>query len=327
MQARAYWTVRPGHGELRNTPVPDPGPGEALVRTRCSGVSRGTETLVHTGGVPAAVRTLMRAPYQAGDLPGPVKYGYLSVGVVERGPDPWPGRRVFCLHPHQDRYVVPLDALFPIPDAVPDERAVLAGAVETGVNALWDAGPRYGDRVAVIGAGMIGGAIAALLRRFPLARLDLVDVDPATSELADRLGVPFSSPPAVLRSAGGGCDLVFHCSGSADGLDLGLSLLGDEGTLWELSWYGERRPPVSLGAAFHARRLAIRASQVGAVSAARRARRTAADRLGAALDALADPAFEALLGERYAFTDLPQVMRDLAAGSLPRGCPVITYES
>ena len=170
MQARAYWTTAAGRGELRQERLAEPGPHDALVRAVCSGISRGTETLVHRGGVPADVRALMRAPFQEGELPGPVKYGYLSVGVVEAGPPELIGRRVFCLHPHQDRYVVPASALVPIPDDVPDERALLAGAVETAINALWDAGPRYQDRVAVIGAGVIGGALAALARRFPLQR-------------------------------------------------------------------------------------------------------------------------------------------------------------
>lgn len=322
MLARAYWTTEPGRGELRVADLPDPGPDGVLVRAVCSGISRGTETLVHAGGVPAGVRELMRAPYQEGDLPGPVKYGYLSVGVVEQGPAGWAGRRVFCLYPHQDRFVVPVGAVVPIPDDVPDERAVLAGAVETAVNALWDAGPRYADRIAVVGGGMIGGAIAALCRRFPLARLELVDIDPARAGLAAALGVAFATPSDAAR----GCDLVFHASASAGGLAGALDLLGDEGTCWELSWYGDAAPTVPLGGAFHARRLSIRASQVGAVSASRRARRSTRDRLEAALTALADPAFDALLGGTHRFEDLPGVMLDLAAGRLPPGCQVIRYD-
>lgn len=323
MQARAYWTTAAGRGELRQERLAEPGPHDALVRAVCSGISRGTETLVHRGGVPADVRALMRAPFQEGELPGPVKYGYLSVGVVEAGPPELIGRRVFCLHPHQDRYVVPASALVPIPDDVPDERALLAGAVETAINALWDAGPRYQDRVAVIGAGMIGGALAALARRFPLQRLQLIDIDPAQAEVAAALGVPFASPQA----AAGECDLVLHCSASADGLALALNLLGDEGTCWELSWYGDQPPVVPLGGAFHARRLAIRSSQVGVVSAERRARRTTTQRMTAALEALTDPAFDALLGPRHDFDALPDVLADLAAGRQPPGCHVICYPS
>ena len=298
-----------------------PAAGEALVRAVRSGVSRGTESLVHRGLVPEAVRDLMRAPFQVGDLPGPVKYGYLSVGVVEDGPAPLRGRRVFCLHPHQDRYVVPAAALSVVPDEVPSDRAVLAGPVETAVNALWDAAPRFGDRVAVVGAGMIGASVAALLRRFPLDRLQLVDPDPQRTALAAALGVDLVTPGA----ASDGCDVVFHCSASESGLARSLELLGEEGEVVELSWYGQDDPRVPLGAEFHARRLTIRASQVGVVSASRRARRTLSERRATALAALRDPAFDALLTGPVRFADLPSAMDAVASGAIPAICHVVTY--
>jgi NADPH:quinone reductase-like Zn-dependent oxidoreductase len=318
--ATAYWSVAPGRGELRPEPLAAPGPGEALVRARHSGISRGTELLVHRGGVPAAVADRMRAPFQAGELPGPVKYGYLSVGEVEAGPPEWVGRTVFCLYPHQDRYVVPVSALTVVPDGVPAARAVLAGTVETAVNALWDAAPRLGDRVAVIGAGMVGACVAALLRTFPLGRLQLVDVDEERRGVAEHLGVGFAGPDEAL----GDCDVVVHCSATGAGLQRGLELLGDEGELIELSWYGDRPVTVDLGADFHARRLVVRASQVGAVAAARRARRTHAQRLALALDLLRDPALDALISGRTRFADLPATMDRLAAGE-PGLCHVVDY--
>jgi threonine dehydrogenase-like Zn-dependent dehydrogenase len=319
--ATAYWTTAPGHGELRQQELSRPGPDDALVRAVHSGISRGTELLVHRGGVPQQVAERMRAPFQEGDLPGPVKYGYLSVGVVEQGPAGLEGRTVFCLHPHQDRYVVPAAALTPVPDGVPASRAVLAGTVETAVNAVWDAAPRLGDRVAVIGAGMVGAAVAAVLRTFPLGRLELVDVDERRRELADRLGVAFTTP----EDAAGECDVVVHCSASGAGLSRGLELLGDEGELVELSWYGDRQVAVDLGGAFHARRLTVRASQVGAVAAARRPRRTHAERMALALEILHDDAFDALLGGPVPFADLPMTMNRLAEGDLNAPCYVVNY--
>ncbi|PWU62437.1 dehydrogenase, partial [Micromonospora globispora] len=187
--ARAFWLRAPGEGEIRPVRLPDPGPDDVLVRTRFSGVSRGTETLVFAGRVPADQYATMRAPFQEGDFPAPVKYGYLNVGVVEEGPDRLRGRTVFCLHPHQTAYVVPADAVLPVPDGVPAARAVLAGTVETAVNALWDAAPLVGDRVTVIGAGMVGCCVAALLARFPGVRVQLVDADPARGGVAAALGV------------------------------------------------------------------------------------------------------------------------------------------
>jgi NADPH:quinone reductase-like Zn-dependent oxidoreductase len=321
LRATAYWTLSPGQGGLREERLRAPGPDEALVRARHSGISRGTELLVHSGHVPPEIAQRMRAPFQEGDLPGPVKYGYLSVGVVERGPDDLVGRDVFCLFPHQDRYVVPVDALTPLPAGVPPRRATLAGAVETAVNALWDGAPRIGDRVAVVGAGMVGCAAAALLRTFPLQRLQLVDVDAARGPVAATLGVELVDP----ATAAGDCDLVVHASASGAGLRRSLELLGDEGEVVELSWYGTGDVPVPLGSVFHPRRLAIRASQVGEVAAARRARRTAADRRSLALDLLRDDAFDALLSGSSPFTELPDTMRRLASGALPALCHVVDY--
>ena len=233
-----------------------------MVRTLFTGVSRGTETLVFRGGVPESQHAVMRAPFQEGDFPAPVKYGYLAVGVVEHGPAELLGRTVFCLYPHQTRFVVPAGAVTPIPDDVPPERAVLAGTVETAVNALWDAAPLVGDRVAVVGGGMVGCSVAAILAGIPGARVELVDTDPSRAAVAEALGVGFAAPP----DATGDCDLVVHASATDAGLARSLELLAAEGEVVELSWYGDRRVSVPLGEAFHSKRLTVRGSQVGTVS-------------------------------------------------------------
>jgi hypothetical protein len=318
-QARAFWIAAPGTGEIRMEQLPFPGPVDVLVRTLHSGVSRGTETLVFRGGVPQSQWAAMRAPFQAGDFPAPVKYGYLSVGVVEQGPPELAGRTVFALHPHQTRYVVPAAAVTVVPDDVPASRAVLAGTVETAVNALWDAAPRIGDRIAVVGGGMVGCSVAAVLARFPGARVQLVDADPARAAVAEALGVGFAAPDG----AGGDCDLVIHASATAEGLTRSLELLAPEGTVVELSWYGDRPVTVPLGEFFHSRRLTIRSSQVGGIVPGRA--RTYADRLALALRLLADPAFDALITGRSDFDELPAVLPRLADGSLPALCHLVNY--
>lgn len=321
IDATAYWTTAPGQGELRSEKIHVPRPGEALVRGLYSGISKGTEMVVHNGAVPPRVASEMRAPHQEGDFPGPVKFGYLSVGIVKDGPEDWKGQRVFCLHPHQDRYVVPIGSLTRIPDNVPSRRAVLTGTVETAINALWEAGPRLGDRVAVVGAGLVGGMVATLLRSFPLQRLQLVDLDPSKQELANTLGVDFVHPDEAQDD----CDIVFHCSASQQGLERSLQLVGDEGDVIEMSWYANREVTVPLGEDFHARRLSIRASQVGVVARARRHRRTNADRLNLAVSLLADPVFDAFLTGTSPFQDLPAVVMELAGGSRDALCHVIEY--
>ncbi len=320
-EAFAFWLREPGAGEIRAVPLRQPGPGEVLVRTLHSGVSRGTETLVFNGRVPASQYAAMRAPFQDGDFPGPVKYGYLNVGVVEHGPPQLCGRTVFCLYPHQTAYVVPADAVSVVPPDVPPDRAVLTGTVETAVNALWDAAPLLGDRVTVVGAGMVGCCVARLLTRMPGVRVTLVDVDPSRAVVAAGLGVDFALP----AEADGDRDLVVHTSATSDGLQHALGLLAPEGTVIDLSWYGDSEVHLSLGGAFHSGRLAIRGSQVGTVAAARRGSRTAADRRGLALELLRDPAFDAVLTGVSRFDELPDVMARLAGGSLPALCHTLTY--
>jgi len=321
-EAMAFWLAEPGRGEIRPVPLRVPGPDEVRVRTVRSAISRGTELLVFAGEVPASEFDRMRAPFQEGSFPAPVKYGYLSVGVVEHGPPGLEGRTVFCLYPHQTAYVVPVSAVVPVPDDVPPERAVLAGTVETAVNALWDAAPLVGDRVAVVGAGMVGCCVARLLAGIPGIRVTLVDTQPSRAEVAAALGVGFAAPD----DAPGDCDLVFHTSATAAGLRGALGLLRPEGTVIELSWYGDHQVTLSLGEAFHSSRLSIRASQVGAVAAARRSSRTHRDRLTLALELLRAPAFDALLTGSSAFRELPDVMAAMAAGDLPGLCHSVSYD-
>ncbi|TQK50873.1 threonine dehydrogenase-like Zn-dependent dehydrogenase [Streptomyces sp. SLBN-118] len=320
--ARAFWLRSPGHGEIREVALPVPAADEVLVRTLFSGVSRGTETLVFRGGVPENQYGVMRAPFQEGEFPAPVKYGYLNVGLVEEGPRELLGRTVFSLYPHQTRFVVPAKAVTPVPDTVPAARAVLAGTVETAVNAVWDAAPMLGDRIAVVGAGMVGASVAAVLARFPAVRVQLVDANPARADVAGALGVDFALP----EEAAGDCDLVVHASATEDGLARSLELLAPEGTVLELSWYGDRRVSLPLGEAFHSRRLVVRSSQVGTVSPARGSRRTFADRLALALDLLADPAFDALITAECAFDELPDALGRLASGDLPGLCLRVRYD-
>jgi threonine dehydrogenase-like Zn-dependent dehydrogenase len=272
--------------------------------------------------VPVDQYERMRAPFQEGDFPGPVKYGYLNVGLVEHGPPGLAGRTVFCLHPHQTAYVVPASAVVEVPREVPPDRAVLAGTVETAVNALWDAAPLVGDRVAVVGAGMVGLCVARLLVGIPGTEVTVVDVDPGRAALASALGAGFATPVDAPR----GRDLVVHASGSAAGLQLSLDLLAPEGAVVDLSWYGDREVSLRLGGAFHSGRLSIRASQVGSVSPARRGSRSPAQRLALALELLRDPAFDALVTGTSPFGDLPDALAALADGSLPAVCHVITYD-
>ncbi|MEY4551146.1 MAG: hypothetical protein RL685_7341, partial [Pseudomonadota bacterium] len=266
-EARALWVVAPGRAELRSEQLPELGPDQVLVEASFSGISRGTESLVFRGGVPQELHDSMRCPHQAGELSLPVKYGYCSVGKVVAGSQ-HVGEHVFCLHPHQDRYVVPASSVVPLPASVPDRRAVLAANMETAVNGLWDAAPLVGARVAVIGAGAVGLLSASLLQRFPGVELEVVDIAPEKAELCRALGLRCVRPEAASRE----CDLVLHASGSPAGLETALELAGYEATIVELSWYGDRGVSLRLGGRFHNGRFRIVSSQVGSVAPSQRSR-------------------------------------------------------
>ncbi|HEX3207820.1 MAG TPA: zinc-binding alcohol dehydrogenase [Geminicoccaceae bacterium] len=320
-EARAFWVVAPGRGELRPERLRPPSAEEVLIETRFSGISRGTETLVFQGRVPASQHEAMRAPFQAGSFDLPLKYGYSSVGVVAGGAPGLVGRRVFCLHPHQDRYVVPAAAVIPLPDAVPDARAVLAANMETALNGLWDAAPRLGDRVGVIGAGVVGTLAAALLVQVPGIQVQLIDIDSDKAAVAADLGVDFTSPGAARQDL----DLVLHASGAPHGLATALDLAGFEAKIVELSWYGDQTVALPLGEAFHSRRLRLISSQVGALPSAQRARWNRHRRLALALDLLTDPRFDALLAPPAPFSELPAVMAELTLRPTKIMCQIISY--
>ncbi len=314
----------PGRGEIRDAPLSDPADGEVLVRSLYSGISRGTEALVFAGRVPPGERERMRAPFQDGDFPAPVKYGYANVGRVERGPRDLQDRVVFALYPHQSHYVVPSAAVHVVPDGVPAARAVLSANMETAVNVLWDARPHLGDRVTVIGAGTVGCLAAYLARRVVGGsgeNVELVDVNPVRSSIARTIGVRFADP----SSASTDIDLIIHASGSPSGLELALRIAGFEATIVDASWYGDQIVPLSLGGAFHSRRLTLRSTQVGAVAASQRARWDTRRRMALALDLLGDPTLDALITGESAFDDLPRVMEQLTAAPGDALCHRIRY--
>ena len=262
------------------------------------------------GSVPESEWARMRAPFQEGNFPFPVKYGYAMVGEVEGGPARRIGELVFCLYPHQDHFSVPAEATLPIPSGVSIERAVLAPQMETALNATWDAAPRMGDKIAVVGGGVIGCLVGYLCARLPGTSVTLVDINPARATVAARFGMNFATPHDNLPE---GCDLVFHASGIPSGLDVAISLAGFEATILELSWFGNTQAGVSLGGSFHSQRLTLRSSQVGSVAPARRARWNAHRRLALALSLCADPVLDTLVRDETPFDEIPEHFASILA--------------
>jgi Zn-dependent alcohol dehydrogenase len=320
-EARAFWVVGPGRGEIRRESLARPSDDEVLVHALVSGVSRGTEALVFGGHVPQSEWTRMRAPFQAGEFPSPVKYGYASVGRIESGPSDVRGRSVFVLYPHQTRYIVPLSAVHLVPADVPSSRAVLAANLETALNGVWDGRPHVGDRIVVIGAGTVGCLAAWLASHVLGCEVELVDINPRRARVAQALGVRFCLPDEAAHAA----DLVVHASGTAEGLQLALTVAAFEATVVEMSWYGDRIVPLPLGGAFHSKRLTIRSSQVGSVAPAQRGRWDARRRMQLALRLLSDARLDVLITGESEFDDLPALMSSLTNAPGDTLCHRIRY--
>jgi threonine dehydrogenase-like Zn-dependent dehydrogenase len=322
LEARAFWITGPQRAEIRSERLRVPGPADVLIHTLYTGISRGTEALVYANRVPASEHARMRAPFQVGDFPAPVKYGYANVGRVEQGPRDFIGRNVFCLFPHQTRYVVPAAAIHALPDDVPPARAVLAANLETAVNGLWDARPSVGDRIAVVGAGTVGCLVAWLAQRIPGCSVELIDVNPRKEAAARALGVAFRAPEAATGSA----DVVVHATGTGSGLATALALAGYEARVVELSWHGAGDVGVPLGAEFHSRRLTLVSSQVGGIPAAQKSRWDVARRMALVLRLLAEPALDALVTGEGSFDELPDIMARLATAPGAELCHRIRFD-
>jgi NADPH:quinone reductase-like Zn-dependent oxidoreductase len=319
--ARAFWIAAPGEGEIRTEPLDTPSADDVVVRALYSGISRGTEALVFQGRVPPSEFQRMRAPFQEGSFPAPIKYGYASVGLIERGPRELRDRTVFVLYPHQTRYVVPAQSVHVLPDDVPPERAVLTANLETAINGLWDARPHIGDRIVVVGAGTIGCLVAWLAGRIPGCDVELVDTNPRREAIAHVFGVRFAPPDTVWE----GADVVIHASGSPAGLELALKVAGFEATVLEMSWFGDQPVPLPLGEAFHARRLTLRSSQVGSIASSQRARWDARRRMQLALTLLTDDRLDVLITGESSFEELPVKMAELATDASDTLCHRIRY--
>ncbi|WP_447928318.1 zinc-dependent alcohol dehydrogenase [Vreelandella sp. EE27] len=319
--ADAFWIKRPGVGEIQSEHLAPLSEDQVQVRTLYSGVSRGTESLVFNARVPESEYARMRAPFQSGDFPTPVKYGYCNIGVVEKGPESLLDQTVFCLYPHQTRFVVPSKAVLPLPDAIPPSRAVLTSNMETAINGVWDANPRLGEKLCVVGAGVVGALVAYLCAQIPGVTVHLIDINPERRVLAKALGVDFCTPESAPTDQ----DCVIHASGHGEGLRLGLGLLGSEGRLIEMSWFGEGETSLALGGAFHSQRLSIKASQVGQLPAALKPRWDYRRRLTLALSLLADARLDHLISGECSFNEFPALAPTLFGPESRALCHRINY--
>ncbi|KIN16146.1 zinc-binding alcohol dehydrogenase [Vreelandella titanicae] len=321
--ATAFWVTNPAQGEMRREQLSPPAQDEVRIRTLYSGISRGTESLVFNGRVPESEFSRMRAPFQSGEFPAPVKYGYCSVGRVEQGPSVLLDKTVFCLFPHQDHYIVPASAVLEVPTNVPAKRAVLAANMETAINGVWDAEPMLGERITIMGAGVVGALVAYLCAQVPGVTVQLVDINPERRQLAEQLGATFCTPEQALHNQ----DCVIHASGQSAGLRQALALAGSEGRIIEMSWFGQGDIAIPLGGAFHSQRLTLKASQVGQLPPKLRPRWDYQRRLQLALSLLVDERLDALISGESDFAQLPTLASQLFGRGSVELCHRLRYPS
>ncbi len=298
MQRKTVTFTAPGRVEIRRDPLPVPGAGEALVESLYSAVSPGTEMLVYRGQFPKDLPVDECFPGMDGPFAYPLAYGYACVGkVVELGSGvahDWLDRLVFAFQPHTSHFAARTDALLPIPISLSPEAAVFLPNMETAVNLAQDAAPILGERVLVLGQGIIGLLTAALLTEFPLAALVTSDLLPLRRAASSSLGVTAALDPAApgfreqaraLLAAG--ADLSIELTGSPSALDAALALTRFSGRVVIGSWYGEKQVRLDLGGSFHRSRIRLISSQVSTIAPELSARWDKPRRFEVAWDSLA----------------------------------------
>ncbi|MGE4062125.1 MAG: zinc-binding alcohol dehydrogenase [Rhodospirillaceae bacterium] len=322
LHSDALWYMAPGQVECRPAQIALPAAGDVTVRALYSGISRGTERLVLHGRVPRSEYRRMRCPLQEGDFPFPVKYGYALVGTVIAGPADILNREVFVLHPHQRIAQVPRAFVHRLPEGLPAKRACLAANMETALNITWDAQLAAGQSILIIGGGVLGLLTAALAARIPGAQVTVADVLDVRAGPARAMGAAFALPGAAPLDQ----NVVIHTSATEEGLTRALECAGFEAKVIEASWFGERKVSLPLGAAFHAQRLQLISSQVGAVAPSRRATTSHAQRLAQALELLKDPKFDALVTREIPFDEAPSRLPAALSGDSSDLMTVLHYE-
>jgi len=331
----------PGRVEIVEEELGPPTAGQVLVRTRASAISAGTELLVYRGELPTDRPLDESLPALADARFGfPARYGYAAVGEVAAVgagvPDQWLGRRVFGLQPHASAFVAPLEEVLEVPAGLDAERAALFASMETAVNLVLDGAPRLGERVAVVGQGVVGLLATSLLARFPLETLVVVDAVEARARRGLGQGAHAAvTTVAEARAALGntgvaraalGADLTFELTGDPAALDVALALTGDEGRVVVGSFYGTKRAAVDLGAHFHRGRLTLVSSQVSRLPPALSGRWDRARRRAVAWDALPRVDVAALVTHRFALGRAAEAYARLAAGPKEALQVLFTYE-
>jgi len=267
-KVQSLFFTAPQKVELRESDLPILKDDEVLVETVCSAISAGTEMLVYRGQFPHLADAHDDV---SSDLNYPLAYGYACVGVVKgigkEVNSEWLNKLVFAFHPHASSFTIHPSSLILIPESISPEMAIFLPNMETAVNLVQDGAPILGERVLVLGQGVVGLLTASLLSEFPLESLVTVDrfeLRKKALKIAGQKSKVKRLAPEDLRPST--FDLTFELSGSPSALNDAIALTAFSGRVVIGSWYGQKRAEIDLGGAFHRSRIKLISSQVSTIS-------------------------------------------------------------
>lgn len=328
MKRKALYFTAPRQVELRQEELPALGADDVLVETICSAISAGTEMLIYQGRFPRELETDSVISSLRGGFKYPMAYGYATVGTVEQiGKEvngEWLHRMVFSFQPHVSHFVTDCKSLFPIPDSLTPLSACFLPNMETAVNLVQDGAPILGERVLVLGQGVVGLLATSLLKEFPLDVLltaDQYDLRCEMSKVECRMSnvsrcETFAASETDFReqafsTLGAGADLTFELSGNPAALNEAILLTRFNGRIVIGSWYGEKPADIQLGGSFHRSRIKLISSQVSTISPELSARWDKSRRFDVAWKALERIQPEKWITHRFAIDDAQGAYRIL----------------
>jgi 2-desacetyl-2-hydroxyethyl bacteriochlorophyllide A dehydrogenase len=287
MSVREMWFTQPYHIEIRERLLPSLASGEIRVKNECSAISAGTEMLVYRGQLPSDINLDANLESLQHDQAYPLQYGYACVGRVEKVgagvASSWLGKRVFSFQPHASHFIATPDQVILLPDDIEPEAAVFLANMETAVNLALDGSPSLGERVLILGQGIVGLLLSSLLAQFPLAKLVALEglslrkakalelgvqhvYDPHSAEELASLEQLLHLPVQLSDTAKSGADLIYEVSGVASALNLAINFSSYAGRIVIGSWYGNKSANLNLGGIAHRNRLKFISSQVSTIA-------------------------------------------------------------
>lgn len=325
MEIKSLWHTSNSTSEIRESTILDQ--EKVLVKSLYSLISLGTERLIALGNVPKELQESMTVPYQEGHFDFPIKYAYSLVGIVMTKDHPLTNKRVHLLHPHQDYCFVKEQDLFVVPEEVDLQTATLASNVETALTAAWDSGASFGDKVLVVGFGLIGSLVARLIDDIPGTEVMIFETDIAKINLAQKLGFqnvinPKSDNPKRISPP---FDIAFHCSATSKGLQSCIDYTGFESKIIELSWYGSKAININLGSTFHRLRKQLISSQVSNLPMDRKGRWDYKRRKTVVFNLLKNPIFKHHISQTLKFASVPKFFDQLRQGEVSELGVIISY--